>query len=340
MKLIYLKYGSAEWQAYKLAHFDASDAPAMLGISPYKTRDELLREKATGLVPEIDEAKQKLIDEIQRFKRLARHITEWDFYISLPPRLGVLEGTKLSASFDGLPMDGKFVWEHKKLNDTLRSLKLGSLKYRDDLPEHYCAQMEQQLLVSGASVVDFVASSWDDDDKVIAYYTWFYRSDPDLRQRIIDGWAQFERDLAAARVAAHEQQERERMEAERERIRAEEAARLERENQPSPVKENVATLPYETHKVREVTLAHAEGQPKNDAIIKLGDINAAIAPLSISADGLAQLGCVHVATDKAARLYRAADFPRIRQMLVEHLAVTQLAPIDRQHRSVEVTRAA
>ena len=45
--------GSAEWHAFRRQHYTASDAPAMLGISPYKTRAELLREKATGITPEI-----------------------------------------------------------------------------------------------------------------------------------------------------------------------------------------------------------------------------------------------------------------------------------------------
>jgi len=48
----------------------------MLGISPYKTRDELLREKATGLTPEIDEATQRRFDEGHRFEALARPLAE------------------------------------------------------------------------------------------------------------------------------------------------------------------------------------------------------------------------------------------------------------------------
>jgi len=147
------------------------------------------------------------------------------------------------------------------------------------------------------------------------------------------------KNLAAARVAAHEQQERERLEAERERIRAEEAARLALENQPLQVKENAATLTYGDAKLKETNLAHIVDhsgnvlemvEPNSAALIKLGEINAAIAPLAISADGLAQLGFAHVATDKAAKLYRAADFPRIRSALIQHLAGTQLIPLQRE----------
>jgi len=51
------------------------------------------------------------------------------------------------------------------------------------------------------------------------------------------------------------------------------------------------------------------------ARIRLGEINALIAPLSISAEGLAQLGFNPVATDKAAKLYDASRFEAIKAAL-------------------------
>lgn len=60
-------------------------------------------------------------------------------------------------------------------------------------------------------------------------------------------------------------------------------------------------------------------QPASTATIKLGDINALIAPLSISADGLAQLGFAPVGTDRSAKLYRESDFKRICAALSHHL---------------------
>jgi hypothetical protein len=55
------------------------------------------------------------------------------------------------------------------------------------------------------------------------------------------------------------------------------------------------------------------------ATLKLGDINDRLAPISLSAAGLAELGIVHRATDKAARLYRPSDFRRICAALVKHI---------------------
>ena len=53
--------GSDQWRAIRRQHFCASDAAAAMGLSKYKSRSELLREKATGASEEIDPAKQRLL---------------------------------------------------------------------------------------------------------------------------------------------------------------------------------------------------------------------------------------------------------------------------------------
>jgi hypothetical protein len=67
----------------------------------------------------------------------------------------------------------------------------------------------------------------------------------------------------------------------------------------------------------------AAPQADTGARIKLGDICASIAPLSITADGLAALGFPHVATEKAAKLYRAADLSAIYAAMVRHIEAVQ-----------------
>ncbi|MFA9284061.1 hypothetical protein ACCQ08_04720 [Comamonas sp. SY3] len=61
-----------------------------------------------------------------------------------------------------------------------------------------------------------------------------------------------------------------------------------------------------------------------DARVSLGQIKTLMAPLSIDAAGLAQLGFPHVATEKAARLYRACDLAAIRIAMIEHLEMIEL----------------
>ena len=53
--------------------------------------------------------------------------------------------------------------------------------------------------------------------------------------------------------------------------------------------------------------------------MKLGQINERLAPITVTADGLAELGFVHVATDKSAKLYRECDFPAICEALIQHI---------------------
>jgi predicted phage-related endonuclease len=64
----------------------------------------------------------------------------------------------------------------------------------------------------------------------------------------------------------------------------------------------------------------ANDQPEDDGVrIKLGDLNALIAPMSITADGLATLGYPPVSTGGSAKLYRECDVPAIVQTMVRHL---------------------
>ena len=61
------------------------------------------------------------------------------------------------------------------------------------------------------------------------------------------------------------------------------------------------------------------GDTWNEAV---GEINAAIAPLSITADGLASIGFASCGQDRAAKLYNAADLPLILRKLSVMLAAT------------------
>lgn len=190
----YLIQGSPEWTAYREQHFNSSDCPAMLGISPHKSRTQLLNEMSTGITPEIDAATQSRFDAGHRFETLARPLAEEIIGQMLYPVTGSVG--RLSASFDGLTAAEDVCWEHKTLNDSIRS----SSEDEDDgdaseLAEHYRAQMEQQMMVSGAERCLFMASKWDESDTLVEEMHIWYESDADLRQRIIQGWEQFAIDL-------------------------------------------------------------------------------------------------------------------------------------------------
>lgn len=66
--------------------------------------------------------------------------------------------------------------------------------------------------------------------------------------------------------------------------------------------------------------------PADEAMLRLGQINERLAPITLTADGLARLGFAHAMTDKAAKLYPESDLLRIVAALQRHLtAVSQQA---------------
>lgn len=188
-----LVQGTVQWHEYRKAHFNASDAPAMLGLSPYKTRTQLLNEMKSGIAPEIDAATQRRFDEGHRFEALARPLVEKSIGEDLYPVTG--SKGKLSASFDGLTMDESICFEHKTLNDEIRSATCAA-----DLGAHLRAQMEQQLMISGAEKCLFMASKWNGDTLIEEVHHW-YTSDAAMRTALIQGWNQFEIDLASHVIA-------------------------------------------------------------------------------------------------------------------------------------------
>lgn len=189
--------GSPEWLAVRSKHFCASEAAAMLGVSRYSSRAELLQQKSTGLAEEVGPDKQRLFDRGHAAEAKARPIAEQIIGEELCPVIGVkdVEGLPLLASFDGLTFMGDVAWENKLPNASLVDQVCS-----DRLEPHYWAQLEHQILVSGAARVLFTASDGTPEN---THHCW-YTSQPDRRQQIIDGWRQFQSDLAAWKPQAVE----------------------------------------------------------------------------------------------------------------------------------------
>jgi predicted phage-related endonuclease len=64
-------------------------------------------------------------------------------------------------------------------------------------------------------------------------------------------------------------------------------------------------------------------EPDTGAMIKLGEINERLKPMSITADGLKSLGFEHVATDRASKLYRESDLAAICDALIRVLVLAK-----------------
>lgn len=189
MNIIPTIQGSAEWLALRAQHFCASDAAAAMGLSKYKQRSELLREKATGYVPEVDAARQRLFDAGHASESAARPVVEARLGQDLYPCVGTLEveGMPLLASLDGLTIDDAILWENKLHNESLTaSVVFG------ELAPHYWAQLEHGLLVSGAEKAYFTTS----DGTEVGTVGMWYESVPARRAQVIAAWKQFAIDLA------------------------------------------------------------------------------------------------------------------------------------------------
>ena len=152
------------------------------------------------------------------------------------------------------------------------------------------------------------------------------------------------RNLVAAREAEYRQREAARIEAERERIRAEEAARIERENHSAAVAQQAGQVPCSDEVAGSIPVggstiadvaqpvehlpskrAIAGSTPAASSTVKLGQINEAIGPLSINAEGLASLGFHPVGTERAAKLYDASQFPAMRKAMIALLESAELS---------------
>ena len=188
MKVVGLVQGSAEWHKFRAEHFTASDAPAMLGFSKYKTRDHLLAEKCEGVFEEITPEKQALFDKGHAAEESARPLVEILIGEELYPATAISdEWEKIAASFDGITMTDDAIWEHKLYNKKL----IEHIELHDDLPDTHWPQVEHQLYVSGADVCHFRVSDGTEDN----CYDFEYQSVPERAKRVINGWKVFEQDM-------------------------------------------------------------------------------------------------------------------------------------------------
>ena len=202
MKLINLIQGSPEWHQYRKTHFNASDAPAMMGCSMYETRDELIHRLATGEEKPVSQEMQKIFDEGHRREALMRPMAETLLLEDLHPMTGEEEPLPthrrpMSASFDGVTLLQDIVWECKSLNNTIRSASSV-----DDLHLCYKVQMEQQMLLSGAKRAYFTGVKFDGHELSESVSFW-YQSDPELARKIEAGWDQLEKEIQAYQVKNH-----------------------------------------------------------------------------------------------------------------------------------------
>lgn len=182
-----LQQGSEAWHAFRLEHFGASEAAAMLGISKIAKRSELLHAKHTGIAKEFsDWVQEHILDHGHEVEDAARPIAEEIIGEDLYP--STYSHGKLSASCDGITLSGDVAFEHKQYN-----LALAESVHNGMLPAEYQPQCQQVMMVTGAQKLLFMVSDGTCEN---FEYVWV---EPDIkwREALLQGWTQFAIDLAA-----------------------------------------------------------------------------------------------------------------------------------------------
>lgn len=184
-----VQQGSPEWLAARAKCFNASEAPAMMGVSPYLTRSELLREKATGITRDHDAAALARFAAGHEAEAKARPLVEQNVIgEELFPVVATDDAGRLLASSDGATMLYDVGFEHKLWNEEIAAqIRAGKV------PEYHKWQLDQQIAIFGFEKIIFVCS-----DGTPEKFVWCeYRTTPERIARLMAGWAQFEQDMAA-----------------------------------------------------------------------------------------------------------------------------------------------
>lgn len=191
MKIVNLKQGSPEWHAHRAEHFNASDAPAMMGAGKFETRNELIHRLATGETKDVSPELQRRFDDGHTTEAQARPIIEEQIGEELFPVVGVSdEHPRLSASFDGVTDDFETGFEHKRWNEELaEQVRTGAIA--DNLA--YWPQLEQQILIGGLKRIIFTVS----DGTAEKMETYTYTARDGRAAQIIAGWVQIKKDVDA-----------------------------------------------------------------------------------------------------------------------------------------------
>jgi putative phage-type endonuclease len=136
------------WLQWRLEGIGASDAPTIMGESPYRSRQALLREKTCGEC----EPENGYMSRGVALEPVARR--HYERLVGVRVKPVCLQSTAygwLRASLDGLSTDGSRVVE----------IKCGQAAYRlasttGQPPGYYVGQLQHILAVTGLPEIDFV----------------------------------------------------------------------------------------------------------------------------------------------------------------------------------------
>ena len=157
MRFHSLEQGSPEWETWRRKGIGASDAGVLLRTSPYNTPLGLWKEKTSRADPEESTFAMR---RGNRLEPVARELYIKETGIQADPVcVSHDEYPWLLASLDGLSPWGEVVQEIKCPKITYHLWALEDQEF----PDYYMAQMQQQLLITGASMAHYISYSEHSD---------------------------------------------------------------------------------------------------------------------------------------------------------------------------------
>jgi putative phage-type endonuclease len=142
-----LVQGSPEWLEHRKKYRNASETPAVMGVSPW-VKPEQLRAYRSG---EKTQYVNPAMKHGMALEPLARAVYEGETGLVLEPCV-MVDGL-YSASLDGITFEEDIILEIKcpmkgKASETWQEVASGRV------PEHYYWQIQHQLMISGAERCD------------------------------------------------------------------------------------------------------------------------------------------------------------------------------------------
>jgi putative phage-type endonuclease len=144
MKLINLKQRSREWLTWRSTRVCASDAPILMGHSPFKTVEQLYNEKIKCFESTPNPWMLRGIE----LESVALREFEKETDLVMFPCVGEHDNGWMAASFDGMTLEQDAVCEIKCPGKKDHLSAVNGI-----IPDKYKAQLQHQMFVSGVQLL-------------------------------------------------------------------------------------------------------------------------------------------------------------------------------------------
>jgi len=141
-QLVKLVQGSPEWHAHRAKYRNASETPAVLGVSPYLTPHQLWLQRTGRVTPEVTAAMAHGTATEPAARAMYEALTG-----NVMQPLVLVDGD-YSASLDGITLDGQLIVEIKSPKSKDSALLKEAREGR--VPTQVYWQIQHQLMVAGA----------------------------------------------------------------------------------------------------------------------------------------------------------------------------------------------